>query len=106
VQHRLRPDAVRSSAWCRCLETAMLAFQRVQVWPALNSFFDDRSVQMAQSTALRQALETLAGGFEVWVTHQVNISALTGESVAMGEAWVVRAAQGKVHNLARLRFDR
>ena len=35
-----------------------------------------------------------AGAFEVWVTHQVNITAFTGESVAMGAAVVVdRAGQ-------------
>jgi hypothetical protein len=29
--------------------------------------------------------------FEVWVTHQVNITALTGEFTAMGEALIVHA---------------
>ena len=57
---------------------------------------------------LRQSLalgKLPAQGFEVWVTHQVNISALTGVSPGMGEAVVVRLAGGKVHNLARIRFE-
>jgi phosphohistidine phosphatase SixA len=105
----LRPARVRSSAWCRCLDTATLAFGQAEPWPALNSFFGDRSVETRQSAAMRAALAALAPGrFEVWVTHQVNITAFTGESVAMGDAWVVRAQPGtpaKVHNLGRLSFE-
>lgn len=102
----LVPADVRASAWCRCLDTATLAFGRSRVWTALNSFFGDRSVESSQSAALREALAKLpAQGFEVWVTHQVNISALTGVSPGMGEALVVRVSGGKVHNLARIRFE-
>jgi hypothetical protein len=36
-----------------------------------------------------------AGAFEVWVTHQVNIGAFTGESLAMGEAVIV-GPEGRV----------
>lgn len=102
----LAPAEVRSSAWCRCLDTATLAFGRARAWTALNSFFGDRSAESGQSAELRKALGKLpAQGFEVWVTHQVNISALTGVSPGMGEAVVVRLAGGKVHNLARIRFE-
>jgi phosphohistidine phosphatase SixA len=82
----LRPRAVRSSAWCRCRDTADLAFGRHILWPALNSFFAQRAGQAAQTEQLRGALQHLAQGqFEVWVTHQVNATALTGEGLAMGE---------------------
>lgn len=102
----LAPAEVRSSAWCRCLDTATLAFGRARAWAPLNSFFGDRSVESGQSAELRTALGKLpAQGFEVWVTHQVNISALTGVSPGMGEAVVVRLSGGKVHNLARIRFE-
>ena len=102
----LAPAEVRSSAWCRCLDTATLAFGRARAWTALNSFFGDRSAESGQSAELRKALGKLpAQGFEVWVTHQVNISALTGVSPGMGEAVVVRLAGGKVHTLARIRFE-
>lgn len=101
----LRPAAVKSSAWCRCLDTATLAFGRVEPWPALDSFFDDRSREPAQTAALREALaQVAAGGFEVWVTHMVNILALSGESVASAEGVVVRAAAGKAHNVGRLQL--
>jgi hypothetical protein len=86
----LQPGAIRSSAWCRCQDTADLAFGRHAVWPALNSFFGVADSRGAQTAALRAELTRIAAGqFEVWVTHQVNITALTGEGMAMGEALIV-----------------
>ena len=32
ASQKLRPRAVRSSAWCRCKETAELAFGKAEVW--------------------------------------------------------------------------
>lgn len=102
----LTPTAVRSSAWCRCIDTARLAFARAEPWPALNSFFGDRPAEASRSGMLLEALARLrAPGFEVWVTHQVNITALTGEAVGMGEARVVGLRDGRAHNLARIRFE-
>ncbi|MDB5965951.1 MAG: hypothetical protein JWQ72_2451 [Polaromonas sp.] len=87
----LQPRAVRTSAWCRCIDTADLAFGRHETWPALNSFFGSRDAQTAQTAQLRDALRQVpAGQFEVWVTHQINMSAaLTGEFAAMGEGLVL-----------------
>ncbi len=88
---------VRSSEWCRCLDTARLAFggyTPVRPWAALNSFFGDASAEPEQTRKLRAAAaEVPAGANVVWVTHQVNISALTGVVPAMGEVVVVRAGQ-------------
>ena len=89
ASQQLVPAAVRSSAWCRCVDTAQLAFGRNEVWPALNSFFGTEG-RDAQTAQLRSALAGLpAQGFQVWVTHQVNMTALTGEYMAMGEAFIV-----------------
>ena len=86
----LAPARVRSSAWCRCIDTATLAFGRAEPWPALNSFFGEADARERQSAVLGAALPGLAtGAFEVWVTHQINITALTGEFAQMGEACVV-----------------
>jgi phosphohistidine phosphatase SixA len=101
----LRPAAIRSSRWCRCLHTgeevatglggAALA---TMPWPALDSTFGDRSREPAQSAALRERLRSLrASGFELWVTHQVNISALTGAGASMGQAlWLVARGDGSI----------
>lgn len=92
----LQPRAVQSSAWCRCKDTADLSFGQYVVWPALNSFFDEYSARDMQTAQLRTALNRIPKGeFEVWVTHQVNMTALTGENMAMGEALVVDVT-GKV----------
>ena len=102
ASRQLKPRAVLTSAWCRCQHTADLAFGTHTDWPALNSTFNDRLQQTDQSTQVRQALLKIpARQFEVWVTHQVNISALTGEGPAMGEAFILNQ-QGKV--LARTTF--
>lgn len=82
---------VRSSAWCRCTDTAQLAFGRYALWPALNSFFQGQGDADAQT---REVLETVAALRApvnwVLVTHQVNISALTGEYPSMGELFLAR----------------
>ena len=101
----VRVDEVRSSAWCRCVDTAQLAFGRHALWPALNSFFQGQGDGDAQT---REVLDTVAALRApvnwVLVTHQVNISALTGEYPAMGELFATRpdaAAPGRLKVLAR-----
>jgi hypothetical protein len=48
---------VYSSQWCRCLETARrLDLGEVQELPALNSFFNDRSMADQQTDELRSFL--------------------------------------------------
>ncbi len=91
---QLVPTAVRSSAWCRCLDTAQLAFGRVQAWPPLDSMLRDSARRDAQAALLRTELARRARadvpGFEVWVTHQVNITALAGGFADSGDAVLLR----------------
>ncbi|MFM7002238.1 MAG: histidine phosphatase family protein [Limnohabitans sp.] len=90
VQQWLRPDAVLSSQWCRCQDTARLAFGQVEAWPALNSTFAGQGEAAAQEEALRARLRQMpAMRMEVWVTHQVNMTALTGAYPDLGEAFVL-----------------
>ncbi|MFZ9511460.1 MAG: protein phosphatase 2C domain-containing protein, partial [Burkholderiaceae bacterium] len=75
-QHGLKPQAVLSSQWCRCLDTARLALGRVEAWPALNSTFAGQGQPDRQLVELRERLRTRpAGLLEVWVTHQVIMTA-------------------------------
>lgn len=86
----LKPQSVHASAWCRCKDTAELAFGQYALLGALGSTFDNRNQQDSQTQKLRTRLKNIPNGqFEVWVTHQVNITALTGEVPAMGEAMLV-----------------
>lgn len=83
---------VLSSRWCRCLETArLLELGPVEPFPALDSFFGRREAGPAQTAALRAFVsEPRPGAALVLVTHQVNISALTGVYPASGEMVVLR----------------
>ncbi len=101
IGERLRAqgiDAARvySSRWCRCLDTAqMLGFGQVEKMPALDSFFQDRSKEPSQTAALRDFLLKLPPGAPVLlVTHQVNITALTGVFPQPGEIVVIRHEGG------------
>lgn len=97
-----KPDAVRSSQWCRCQDTARLAFGAYEDWPALNSTFAGQGDPAAQQQALRERLLALpAGRTEVWVTHQVNMTGLTGAYPEMGEGFLVDA-QGRLRARGRV----
>lgn len=103
----LKPARLRSSPWCRCLETATLAFGRPETWPALGSPHGaSESTSAAALAELRRALvavKSQPGRFEVWVTHMFVLSALTGENSASGEGLLLRAdAGGAPRVLARL----
>lgn len=82
---------VLSSAWCRARETAeLLGLGPVDHEPSLDSFFADRSTREARTTALRRLLVDWTGpGALVLVTHQVNITALTGVFPTSGELLLV-----------------
>ena len=78
-------DDVRSSIWCRCLDTATLAFGMASPWLPLNSFFRNRDREPGQTGAVRELVSRHRGGTLILVTHQVNITALTGVYPAEGE---------------------
>ena len=93
---------VFSSAWCRCKETAEnLAFGTPALEASLNSFFDDMR-QGSQSNANLQkfiANQLKAKGEKalVLVTHQVNITQFTGETVGSGDMVLAKVnAAGKM----------
>ena len=101
----IRIEQVLSSQWCRCLETARLAFPGTQVdpFPALNSFFEDRSSEQKQTRdAMARIAAIRAPSNLVFVTHHVNVLALTGEVAGSGEAILVRPAGTAVRVIGRL----
>lgn len=83
---------IRSSAWCRSRDTAAgLALGPVQEAAPLNSFFGNSAATAERTAALRQLIAGLpAGKPAVLVTHQVNITALTGIFPSSGEVIVVQ----------------
>lgn len=104
----VRFEAIYSSRWCRCRDTARLAFPGlpVQALPALDSFFDEPERGPAQTAELRAWLARLPAGRNVsLVTHMVNITALVGGSIAMGEAVVLQRRAGAWESAGRLAFS-
>ncbi|MBM3376627.1 MAG: histidine phosphatase family protein [Betaproteobacteria bacterium] len=96
ARHGIVFSRVRSSQWCRCLDTAAEAFgrSRVEPHPDLNSFFQGHGNRQRQILGLKRAGEMPGRGLEIWVTHQVTIGALSGQGVGMGEMLAVRAQPG------------
>jgi phosphohistidine phosphatase SixA len=82
---------VLSSEWCRCLDTAtLMELGPVQPFAPINSFFRDRSTAAQQTAQLENYIrQQPSRGVIVMVTHQVNITALTGVVPASGQAVVV-----------------
>lgn len=90
----IKVTAVLTSQWCRCVDTArFLDLGPVIEEPALNSFFRDRSREPAQSAAIKEQLATSSDDEKLLlVTHQVNITALTGIFPRSGEIILFRMA--------------
>jgi phosphohistidine phosphatase SixA len=103
----LKPARVRSSPWCRCVDTATLAFGAAEPWAALGSPRAAGEARNAEHVKmLRQALVTASvpgQRFEVWVTHNFVLAELAGENTGSGEGLVLRANRaGAPEVLARL----
>lgn len=88
-------DRLLSSPWCRCLETARLAWGPAEVWPPLGNLYG-RSERQAEQVREMRALvsERRAGGARVLVSHGSTISALTGISPDPAEMVIVTPQGG------------
>ena len=81
-------EAVLSSEWCRCKETAKLAFQNYETFKPLNSFYDPKFYKNKepQLDKLINFINNLDNeGNIVFVTHYVVIAAIFGQAVTSGE---------------------
>lgn len=106
AEQGLQPGRVLSSPWCRCRDTATLAFGRGEVWAPLGSpHGSDPAARAGQLAALRAELAARRGrsGFDVWVTHMFVLADLTGENSDAAQGLVLRSgSDGRVEVLARL----
>ena len=98
---------VYSSQWCRCLDTATgLGLGAVTPQPALNSFFDNGGSEKSQTAQVRQLIrQRQAGTALVLVSHQVNITALTGVYPASGEIVVLQPEGEQLKVAGRLALN-
>jgi len=97
--------AVYSSQWCRCLNTAgLLDLGEVLELPPLNSFFKyfEREKSQTEQT-MRWIQNASLDTPTVLVSHQVNISALTGYSPASGEiVFLRRLSDGSISTIGSI----
>lgn len=88
---------VYSSRWCRCLETAeLLDFGKPQSLPAIDSFFRSRNANAKKDATEAFQQHLIAGEgklVRIYITHQVNLSALLGGFAASGEGYLVRISE-------------
>jgi phosphohistidine phosphatase SixA len=83
-------ERVLTSPWCRCIETARLAFGPAEVWAPLGNLFGRPQHRDAQVREMRALVaRPRRGGNLVLVSHGSTISALTGVSPATAEMVVV-----------------
>lgn len=104
-RHGVPIERVLASRWCRCLDTAQLAFGRAEPAPMIDSIFrDDEEASERKRDAVRAYLRAFKGqGNLILVTHDVNIRALAGEMVAQGEMVLASiAADGSLQVLGTI----
>lgn len=91
AEHGVNEARVFSSQWCRCMDTAReMAMGEVIEWPSLNSFFRNRGdgpTQTRQTITLVNQLEE--GAPVILVSHQVNITGLTGIFPSSNEGVII-----------------
>lgn len=99
----IRFAQVRSSQWCRCADTASLAFGAHEPWPVLNSFFDERPAGPQRAREVAEFARSVRPPHNVMlVTHQVNIEAAFGTWTGPGEIVAGRWRDGELK--AEFRF--
>jgi len=63
AEHKVLTGEVFTSEWCRCVDTAKLAFSHANAppkkWSALNSFFESAQNEPAQTAAIKKRLPAL-----------------------------------------------
>jgi phosphohistidine phosphatase SixA len=93
--------AVLSSPRCRCLDTARLAFGRVEAWAPLQGSLNDAELRRRQVDEIRARIAAHRDQRPLaLVTHGSVVTDLTGLSVRMGELVVLRPAAGGGHVVA------
>ena len=84
-------NIILSSEWCRCQETAKLAFNKYDTFSALNSFYDPKFYKNKdrQLDELKNFIHNLEDDVNiVFVTHYVVIASMLGIGVSSGEILV------------------
>jgi broad specificity phosphatase PhoE len=100
-QHGIAVGRILSSPRCRCLDTARLAFGRVEPWDVLQGALRDAELRQRLLIPVRQAIADHRDATPlVLVTHGSVVSDLTGLDVRMGAFVVLRRGADGTHTAA------
>tara|TARA_B100000945_G_scaffold319727_1_gene327642 strand:- start:630 stop:1190 length:561 start_codon:yes stop_codon:yes gene_type:complete len=91
-KNKIKIDAVLSSEWCRCKDTAFHAFDNFITFDALNSFYDPKlsKNEKLQIANLKKLIESWKSDKNlILITHFVVISSLLKTGSSSGEIIVV-----------------
>ena len=87
-KNKIKIDKVLSSEWCRCKDTAKIAFKNFETFDALNSFYDDKFVvnETKQINDLKKFIKNWDSDKNlVFITHYVVISSILNVGSSSGE---------------------
>jgi len=98
--HGITVARVLSSPRCRCLDTARLAFGKVEPWEVLQGALRDTELRRRLLIPVKQAIaDNRDGAPLVLVTHGSVVSDLTGLDVRMGTFVVLRRGADDAHSV-------
>jgi len=94
-------NKIYSSQWCRCYQTAtLLDLGIVHEFAGLNSIFQNFVSRKETLQKLEQKLSEISlNELVIFVTHQVNIQAITKKNVASGEMIAFNTSTKKSHKI-------
>ena len=94
-------NKIYSSQWCRCYQTAtLLDLGIVHEFAGLNSIFQNFVSRKETLQKLEQKLSEISlNELVIFVTHQVNIQAITKKNVASGEMVAFNTSTKKSHKI-------
>ena len=99
--HGVAVPSVLTSPWCRCRDTARLAFGREgMLQPALGNLFGRPQDEARQLAQLRELVRRPASGNVFMVTHGSTVLALTGISPGTAEMVVLTPQEGGAFRVA------
>ncbi len=97
-------DAVWTSQWCRCVDTAeLLDMGTPEEVPALNSHFAGQGDPEGQAAEVMARIADMPEDARLLlVTHQVNVSELSGTGTTSGEIIVTRRTDNGLEVVGRI----
>jgi broad specificity phosphatase PhoE len=101
LKSNIRIDRVYTSQWCRCIETAqLLDLAEPETFPGLNSFYQEHFDRASVLNKLNEFLQQLdTSTLTLLVTHQVVISAITGQYADSGGMVLYNSESGESRSL-------